>query len=54
MEDAKRLRAQAERCLQIARLLSDRAAAAELHINAAKYLARAIELEGPSALTTKP
>jgi hypothetical protein len=46
MQDAKRFRAQAERCLHLARLISDPAVAARLHTDAADYLARAVELEG--------
>ena len=45
MRDAERCRAQAELCLQIAGLLSDPEAAADLRTRAAEYLAYAAELE---------
>ena len=49
MQDAKRFRAQAELCLQIARLMSDSTAAADLRAKAGEHFARAIELENQSA-----
>jgi hypothetical protein len=45
VNDAQRLRSQAELCLQIARLMTDRSAANQLHTKAADYLAQAVELE---------
>jgi hypothetical protein len=45
VNDAQRLRSQAELCLQIARLMTDRTAANQLHTKAADYLAQAVELE---------
>jgi hypothetical protein len=45
VNDAQRFRAQAELCLQIARLMTDRTAANQLHSKAADYLAQAVELE---------
>jgi hypothetical protein len=56
VNDAQRLRSQAELCLQIARLMTDRTAANQLHTKAADYLAQAVELEinpaGPPRNTT--
>jgi hypothetical protein len=48
MRDAKYLRAQAEFCLEIARQLSDPAAAKRVRLNAAEYLAQAESIEGAS------
>jgi hypothetical protein len=48
MRDAKYLRAQAELCLEIARQLSDRAAAQRVRLNAADYLSQAENLERAS------
>jgi hypothetical protein len=45
MQDAKRFRAQAERCLQMARLMSDPTLAARFNAEAADHLARAMALE---------
>jgi hypothetical protein len=45
MRDAERCRAQAELCLEIAGLLSDPEAAADLRTRAAEYLTCAVELE---------
>ncbi len=45
MNDAQRFRARAGLCLQIARLMKNRAAAEQLNAKAADYLAQAIELE---------
>ena len=45
MRDAHHCRAQAELCLQIAGLLSDQEAAADLRTRAAEYLTHAVELE---------
>jgi hypothetical protein len=45
MQDAQRFRAQAELCLRIARLMTDRTAADQLNAKAADYLAQAVELE---------
>ena len=45
MNDAQRFHAQAELCLRIARLMTDRAAADQLNAKAADYLAQAVELE---------
>jgi hypothetical protein len=45
VNDAQRLRARAERCLQITRLMRDRDAADQLNAKAAHCLAQAIELE---------
>ena len=39
MNDAQRFHAQAELCLRIARLMTDRAAADQLNVKAADYLA---------------
>jgi hypothetical protein len=50
VNDAQRLRSQAELCLQIARLMTDRSAANQLHTKAADYLAQAVELEINSAV----
>jgi hypothetical protein len=49
MQEAKRCRAQAELCLQIARLMSDPDAADQLHMKAAYYMAQVVELERESA-----
>ena len=46
MSDADRLRCEAQLCLDIARLLSDRVAAEKLRSHAANYLVRAAELDG--------
>ena len=55
MSDAQRLRAQAELCLRIARLMTDRAAADQLNAKAADYLTQAIELEtNPPGLPPNP
>jgi len=48
MRDAELCRTQAELCLEIAGLLSDPEAAAELRTRAAEYLACAVELEAQS------
>jgi len=48
MQDAKRFRAQAELCLQIARLMTDSTAAADLRAKAAEHSACAIALENQS------
>jgi hypothetical protein len=53
MQDARRLRAQAEQCLQIAHLISDGAAVAELHANAADHLAHARDIERQSETARK-
>ncbi len=45
MQEAKRCRAQAELCLQIARLISDPAVADQLHMKAADYT-RQLSLNG--------
>jgi hypothetical protein len=45
VQDARFFRSQAELCLEIARQLSDRAAADNVRLTAANYLARADELE---------
>jgi hypothetical protein len=45
VNDAQRLRSQAELCLKIARLMTDRTAANQLHTKAADYLTQAVELE---------
>ena len=45
MNDAQRFRARAQLCLQIARLMKDRAAADQLNAKAADYLSQAVELE---------
>jgi len=49
VNDAQRFRVRAGLCLQIARLMKDRAAAEQLNAKAADYLAQAIELESNSA-----
>ena len=48
MRDAELCRTQAELCLEIAGLLSDPEAAADLRTRAAEYLAYAVELETQS------
>jgi hypothetical protein len=49
MQDASSCRARAELCKQIARLLSDPEAAADLRAEAAEHLARAFKLETQSS-----
>ena len=45
MRDARYLRAQAELCLEMARQMSDQIASENLHAEAARYHAEAIEIE---------
>jgi hypothetical protein len=53
MIDAKRLRARAELCLQMARHITDRFVSSALHRRAADYLARAMDLEHQSETIQK-
>ena len=54
MSDADRFRAEAQLCLDIARLLSDRVAAHKLRSEAAKYLVRAAELDARDIAAARP
>jgi hypothetical protein len=45
MNDAKRLRAQADRCLQMARWMSDPTLAEKFNAEAADYIERAMAIE---------
>jgi hypothetical protein len=49
MQDAAYFRAQAQLCLELARQLSDQAAAERTRLTAVSYLARAEELESGAA-----
>ena len=54
MSDADRFRAEAQLCLDIARLLSDRVAAQQLRSEAAKYLVRAAEIDARDIAAARP
>ena len=54
MQDAHYFRSQAERCLEMARQVSDRRLAESLRLDAAQYFMRATEIEADTEPSAAP